>query len=302
MTWLGKILAVLVFILALVWMWFTVTVFVTRANWKAVAEGYKQARQEAVAAREAEYRQYQQEKDALAREVASLKSELASAKKTEAALAKVNQENRRELSQITAALGDYDKRIVQLQSSYDRAIQELNTVRERNATLETERVELVIRREQAERDRQGAQNEAKLARQIADDLARQVDNLVALNQELRASGGTTARGLPGTPGRQAPRAPENVRGTVTAVEGDQVEISIGLDAGVGIGTVLDVYRLTGGGRHLGTLVVTDVRAKSAVGTFQSASGRPVNRLLPEQRPQVNDTVGRLDSNRAMNGR
>jgi hypothetical protein len=302
MTWLGKILAVLVFVLALVWAWFTVTVFVTRTNWKTVAEGYKQGQREAFAARDAEYRQYQQEKDALAREVASLRAELASARTNQAALAKTNQDNRRELDRLTAALGDYDKRIVQLQSVNDRQLQELNAVRERNTTLETERVELVIRREQAERERQGAQNEAKLARQIADDLTRRVEDLTAQNQELRARGGTPSPGLPGPTGRQAPVAPENVRGTVTAAEGDRVEISIGLDAGLGIGTVLDVYRLTGGGRHLGTLVVTDVRAKSAVGTFQSASGRPVNRLLPEQRPQVGDTVGRLDSNRAMNGR
>ena len=56
MTWIGKILTVLVMIAAVVWMFLNVQAFTTRTNWKIEADRYKDAFKKAIDAREADYR------------------------------------------------------------------------------------------------------------------------------------------------------------------------------------------------------------------------------------------------------
>src|SRR5688572_24876827 len=69
MTWLGKILAFVVMILALVWMYFTVNVYVTRTNWKNESAKWRKAYDEAIAARESEHRIHQSSDSAYAQKV-----------------------------------------------------------------------------------------------------------------------------------------------------------------------------------------------------------------------------------------
>ena len=62
----------------------------------------------------------------------------------------------------------------------------------------------------------------------------------------------------------------NLRGEVTDVAGDLLTISVGIDSGMAVGTVLDVYRLEGGGKYLGTVKVTsalNLFSKQAIVTF-----------------------------------
>src|SRR5437764_1227090 len=69
MTWLGKILTTLVFVGALVWAYFNVQTYVTRANWKVESDKYKDAFQKSEAARKAEYARNQSSEDALRRQI-----------------------------------------------------------------------------------------------------------------------------------------------------------------------------------------------------------------------------------------
>ena len=65
----------------------------------------------------------------------------------------------------------------------------------------------------------------------------------------------------------------NLRGEVVDVSGDLLTISIGIDAGLAVGTVLDIYRVEGGARYLGTVRVTDafnLYPKQAVVKFTPA--------------------------------
>src|SRR6185295_11542940 len=55
MTWLGKILTVVIFIGAVFWAYLTVQAFALRTNWKTEAEKYKTAFNEAKTKREDEY-------------------------------------------------------------------------------------------------------------------------------------------------------------------------------------------------------------------------------------------------------
>lgn len=298
MTWLGKILAVVVMLLSLVWMWLTAADYSTRVNWKAQSKVYQDAFKEAVAARQSEHSRHQAEMEALYRTVDSVQKELIARKSELDTLAKANKDNKAELDRLVTAAATADQQVVKIQTTLDATIKELNIVRDRNNKLEVDRQDLTITREQARRDELAAKNESKLARQIAEDLSRQNDDLRALNTELKATGGgrpdsIVARSVD----RGAPPVPENLRGTVIAYDRanapDLVEVSLGLDAGLTFGSKLDIYRLEGGGKHLGTLVVTNVYAKRAVARFEPASGRPLARLKADELPKVGDLVGPL---------
>ena len=139
-----------------------------------------------------------------------------------------------------------------------------------------------------------AQNSEKLAQQIAADNAQRAEALQARVDEIRLRG--SAGGLGGvaplldkTPAAVLP----NLRGEVKDVAGDLVTIPLGIDAGLGVGTVLEIYRTNGGGRYLGTVKVTDafnLYAKQAVVKFTPASGQPLARLRPEELPRKGDLI------------
>jgi hypothetical protein len=89
----------------------------------------------------------------------------------------------------------------------------------------------------------------------------------------------------------------NLRGEVLDVADDLVTISVGIDSGLAVGTVLEIYRLNGGGRYLGTVRVTDafnLYPKQAVVKFTPASGQPLARLRPEDLPKKGDLVKPAD--------
>jgi hypothetical protein len=299
MTWLGKILAIVVMLLSLVWMWLTAADYSTRVSWKAQAKTYQDAFKEAVAARQSEHARHQAELAALYSTVDSSQKELAAMRSELGTLAKANKDNKAELDRLITAAATADQQVVRLQTNIDAMTKELNIVRDRNNRLEADRQELTISREQARRDALAASNEAKLANQIKDDVARQNEELRNENAELRATGGgDPTRAVARSVNKNAPPVPENLRGTVTAYDRanapDLVEISLGLDAGLNFGSELDVYRLEGGGKHLGTLTVTNVYAKKAVAKFKPADpNRPVARLRADELPKVGDIVAPL---------
>src|SRR5688572_9285963 len=65
MTWIGKILTILVMVAALIWMFLNVQTYVTRTNWYAEAKKYREGYNTAIAAREADYRAGQTEIDSM---------------------------------------------------------------------------------------------------------------------------------------------------------------------------------------------------------------------------------------------
>ena len=292
MTWLGKILVFVVMLMALAWVWLTATDYTTRVNWKAQRDAYKKGFDEAVAARDSDYKRHQAELAALNQKSESLEKDLAASKATVDTLARANREAKAKLDEVITATSTVNQTVVQLQTVREALEKELTTVRERNNKLEADRLELTVSREQARRDELAARNDANLANKKYEDLSRQNEDLRNTMAELRANGGRPGPLV----GPRAPTVPENLRGTVTAVEPgapDLVELSIGLDAGLTFGSELDLYRLSGGGKHLGTVVVTHVYAKKAVARFRPADGRPIGRLRPDELPRVGDTVSKL---------
>jgi hypothetical protein len=299
MSWLGKIMTFLVLIGVCVWAHFTVNAYVTRTNWKVRADAYEKALKDSETNRERERRDWESNRDALVRMYTAEKSrgdglekgyeDLKTAARNVDAQYKLIEQNLRETD---VEVKRRDARIKTIQD-------ELADTRSRNSGLEDEKLKLVLAKELADRAALQARLEAEKEQKLR--LAEEV-TVAALKlqvSELKATGGVVggatvvARAIDKIP---AP-LPENIRGTVTHdMVGEFVQISIGIDAGLEVGSRLDIYRETGGGKYLGTLIVTrSLEPKKAVAEFRPARPVPVANLRPDELPKKGDTVGHISA-------
>jgi len=295
MTWLGKILTIVIFIGALVWGYLTIQSHVLATNWKFERDRYKAAYDEARAKRQDDSNRHLAAEDILRRQIAIERARNDSLSKT---IETLSSAAKKEAANFVALQNEFDKgdvNAVKHQANIQTLNAELTAVRERNYSLEDKSVQQAIATEEAKAEMVRAQNSEKLAQQIAADNAQRAENLQVRVDELRAqgSGGGTGSGvLNRLDPKPAPVLP-NLRGRVEDVAGDLVTISVGIDAGVGVGTVLELYRTEGGGRYLGTVKVTDafnLYAKKAVAKFPPASGQALARLRPEELPRKDDLI------------
>lgn len=297
MSWFGKILTFFVFIGAGVWAYFSAAAFVTRTNWQVRADQYKKAFEDSEKFREKEGRAsaaalaaLNQLYDAEKKRVEELDKGLTDVK---ASVAKDDATYKQLLANYTTLQSQANVRDAQVKAIQD----ELKTTRDRNNLLQDQAVALVLLKEAADRAKLGADNDARLARAIADENAKRIETLTALVTELRQTGGGggTATVLRSVERAPAP-LPENIRGTVEAnMSADGfVLINIGIDVGLEPGSKLDVYRETGGGKYLGTLIVTGtLRPKQAVAEFRPARPVGLTQLRSDELPKVGDVVGRV---------
>ncbi|HEV3386776.1 MAG TPA: SUMF1/EgtB/PvdO family nonheme iron enzyme [Gemmata sp.] len=82
----------------------------------------------------------------------------------------------------------------------------------------------------------------------------------------------------------------NLRGEVERAQGDLVQLSTVVDAGLSKNTVLELWRNEGGWRYLGTVRVIDVYPKQAIAVFTPARAIPFSQLRPEELPKKGDQV------------
>jgi hypothetical protein len=178
-----------------------------------------------------------------------------------------------------------DPEVTLLKARLEAQAKELQALKKRVEELENERIKLTLDKEAALRAALTAENGQKLARAIADDYAKKIEELTVKVRELK---GPEA---PGPRPREKP-APAQLRGAVTRVEGEFILVNIGIDAGLEPGTALEVIRIDGKNESsLGTIVITrSVYPKEAVGTFTPARKVPLAKLKPEELPRKGDTV------------
>lgn len=296
MSWLGKIMTWLVLIGSVVWGYFTVNAYVTRVNWKTRADTYEKAFKESEAAREKEFRDNQLARAAAMRMYVAERDRADQAQaaldNVQAASRKVDKEYKEIEEKLIETKTGRETRDARLKTFQD----EIDNTRKRNALLEDKLVAQILEREKAERARVEAVNEAKFANALAAENAKKIEELTALVTDLKQTGGVSGVAAVNRAINKVPAPlPENIRGTVTRdmVDG-LVQISIGIDAGLDVGSRLDVYRETGEGKYLGTLVVTkSLYPKEAVATFIPARAVPISQLRPDELPRKNDTVGKL---------
>jgi len=294
MSWLGKILAVLVMVMAVAGMWFTASAFSLRTNWKLQADIYKEAYEKADKARKSEYELYLSKQDALSRQLSSEQASVASLTKrlTEADL--IKDENVKKMALLEATIKDSDIRAVELQANLKASIDETKSLRDRNNELENKSVQLVRERQDSERGRLEAVIQARQADSARKILEQKADDLQAQLTDLKTSGGSGSASVQNRLNKPPAAIPDGLRGTVTAVANTGiVVVSVGLDAGLAVGSVVDVFR-EDAGRYLGTITIQDVHAKNAVGTFKpSDPRRTLKQLRPEELPKVGDTIGKV---------
>lgn len=293
MSWLGKIMAFLVLIASVVWMALTVNVYVTRTNWKARVDAAEKALKESEANRRTELNDSRSDREKLVRLLEAERSRTTDLNKSHADLSASSSKSAEDFKKLTDNYAAVEQSARLAQAQLTGALAELQDVRKRNTALEDNRVQLVLAKETAERERLRAENDAKLSRAIADDNAGRVAALQAQVTELKQSGGSTTAAVLRNVNKVPAPLPDNIRGTVTRdIAGEFVEISIGIDAGLEPGSRLDVYRETNGGQYLGTLVVTkSVYPKSAVAEFRPARQVSLAQLRPEELPRKGDQVG-----------
>jgi alanyl-tRNA synthetase len=295
MTWFGKILTFVVLVGSILWMFLTTQAFVARTNWKKRADDYKAAYEEVVKARESEYRRGQASEDSLKRLLLAETTKSTDALKEVDALKTASAKVNAELATLQENYNKADVQATKLQANVDNSLKELDTVRKRTNDLENEAVALVLATEAAKKEEVKAKNQARLALAIADDNAKKVEELALKVSELRASGGGGAQAqVLRSVTKPPPPVLGNLRGQVTNVSGELLTISVGIDAGMAVGTVLDVIRLEGGGKYIGTVKVTsalNLFPKQAIVTFTPARRDvPMDRLPIGDLPKSGDQV------------
>jgi hypothetical protein len=301
MTWLGKILAFFILIGALAWMYLSVQAYVLRTNWKVEADRWRQAYEQIRSAREAEYQRFRSTEDALRRQ---LLAEQRRSKELEKSVADLTSRVARDADatrNLQKLYEEADVKAVQLQASRDALIKEVSSVRSRNEQLENDRQRLIVSAEEARREAVRARISERAAQFVAEQNATLVEELRErirqLSRNLIAGGSNVPSAVRELDKPPPPPLP-NLRGEVTAVQGDLVVLSIGYEAGLNVGTELDLYRTEGQPRYLGTVKITsaaNLYPKQAVATFIPARNVPFNRLTPEEKPRKGDLVKPAES-------
>ncbi|AMV29796.1 hypothetical protein VT84_35715 [Gemmata sp. SH-PL17] len=293
MSWLGKILTFLVLIASLVWAYFTVNVYATRTNWKARADAYEKALKLSEANRDAELVSTRAEKEQLVRQLETEKGRNAELNNKYDELEARSKKGDDDFKKATDTIRATAANAALMIASEKVTLGELTNTRKRNTELEGKVVALVLALQTAERERLRAENDSKLQRSFAEDNARKILELTDLVAQLRQTGGSGTAAVLRSIDKAPAALPDNTRGTVLRDAANEfVQISIGIDAGLEPGSRLDVYRESGGGQYLGTLVVTkSLHPKQAVAEFRPARRVPVSQLRPDELPRKGDTVG-----------
>jgi predicted Holliday junction resolvase-like endonuclease len=291
MTWFGKILTFVVMVMAVVTMYFMAQAFATRTAWKERADDAAAKLRESEKSRAAEQRAHQTEVDAL-RQLAGVETkrryDLEASNKT---LAVGVDSFREDYGKSLRLYEQSDVKAVQQGANLTQTLGELETNRKQITILQNESAQKQIELEGARREATKANNAARLALALADDNARKVEELQQRVNELRAQGGGPRDALRDL-SKPPPPLLANTRGEVTHVDGDLLVVSIGIDSGLAVNTVLEVSR--GDGTYLGTAKVTDVGGlfpKQAIVVFTPARGNvPFDKLPAAALPRKGDLV------------
>lgn len=296
MTWLGKILTVLVLLGSVVAVAFTTQAYVTRTNWKKRAETYKLAYEKANQRADAERKGRIADAanaDVLIK-VASQEAEVQGQQ-----IAALTVDSTGTMQRITGLAGRVTNRhtdVMGYEAAAKALIDREQAIRAEKVTLSSANADLQFALDKAGLDMRNA--EARAATYLFQvefrdrQLKRTQEELEQARRQLQdrsLAGGRTESFNPDR--RPAKPLEPGTRGTVVAYEGGLMVVGLGLDQGVAPGTVLNVRRPGGDQRYLGRAVVGEtVRQKQAVAAFEPQSGRPLRSLTPDEVPAAGDVV------------
>jgi hypothetical protein len=265
MTAFGKILAFLNLIFAVLTAGLIGMVYLTRTNWH---QAYTQIQAQAVAA-DASYKQLLQTemnearaKEQQARDANSKRDEVQ--KQLDTAKTEVEQLK----AQIAATQRTNDRETENVKAMTAEIERRRNEVKQLNDTLQARETRLRDLETQLTKVRDDyVQYKLKY-----DQLSERNQNLMGLYEGaskelafLKRAGLTAPTGIVKAP------PPDQVRGTIKAIDGSLATISVGSDSGVNKDNLLYIYRLTPKPEYLGELVILSVTPFEAVGRIKPAS-------------------------------
>ena len=166
---------------------------------------------------------------------------------------------------------------------------EVEKLKQENAELRKRNAELTRQAELALKDAAAAGEIARKALLLAEERLKKIEELATTVVKMRVGNGWFPFVLPQKP----PTLAVGARGQVNRVIGDQLELDIGLDAGLEVGMVVDVYRVENGGKYLGTAEVMSTELlfpKRAILTFTPANKKRLDQLKPGELPRKGDEV------------
>ncbi|MGL4423464.1 MAG: hypothetical protein ACRCZF_22600 [Gemmataceae bacterium] len=283
MTILGKILLFFVLFISLFWNYLTINAYVTRTNWAEVAK-----REKANAKLAEENASYQrklaeQTRDGSNATIAMLQQRIKTLEQSNETLAKDAAEAKKSLNDKLAADQVQEPKDKLLQTNIQKLEMQNDDLQKRLSEEERARNDAVVAAERAKADALKADLDKKAALNRADGLEQ---NLLKTTDELMdAKAGRTRQGVGAA--RTAP--PEDFKATVTSVDGDLVEIDLGLNAKLQKGAQLNVFRVKPQGKYLGTIVIIQVDPFGAVGRFTPPVG--VLKAAADDLPRKDDIVG-----------
>lgn len=259
---LGKILVFVNLVFSLLTAGLIIVVFTTRENWRQayqksqnnmlVVQAAAKADVDAADARVAEkdklYQALDREKKAA--EAAKVKTEedLKKAKDDLVAFQKSHDKNTTNIDATTQELNRRKTEVEALQKLLAEREQKITNIDLQMATLRDQKVQFEV--------------QYKAAKEKLTSLMSQNEALVKENSQLKAQLGNIQT-QPSAVTKTVP--PEDARGTVKTVQNDLATITIGTDAGVNVGNVLQVYRTRPQPEYLGTLTILAATPNEAVG-------------------------------------
>lgn len=283
MTAIGKILVFFVLILSLIWNALVVNAYVTRTNYKNALD--KAEKQLVLAADAANYERKRADESRAASDatVAQLNKEIVRLQTSEATY-KLNSENF--AKQVADNEADKDKRNTDEQTrtaNVNTLTSQVELLRKSVTQLDKDLNDSVISREKALNDKLQADIDRDGALRRAEERENQ---LLTANDQLN-----TIKSGVGATGIRIPQTDPGLQAKVKSVSGDQVEISLGSNAKLQKGAVLQVWRYLPEAKFVGSITITSVDPFSAVGRFIPRAG--VSRPTADDLPKADDTVGVL---------
>ncbi|HJZ54462.1 MAG TPA: hypothetical protein VKE74_05865, partial [Gemmataceae bacterium] len=164
MTWLGKILAVMVLLLSLVWVWLTAVTFATRTNWKTRYDEVQASLKKSEDYRVEENARAQNRIAELTKQLADERSRTDTVSAQNTSLADANKQNIVDYGVLVARINKADPDAVTLRANLQAALSELDSSRKRSAALEEEGKDMRVALQKALNEKAAAEADAKQAR------------------------------------------------------------------------------------------------------------------------------------------
>lgn len=286
MTAFGKLLVFVVLLLSLVWNGLVVNAYVTRSNWRAEAEKYRKAYDEASTSAKNLDALVKEERKAADDSRAVLRAEQERLYKLHADVEKQYQELDKQIKEKQADVIKLTAAQKALQGNIEALQKQVELQTGVIAAKEKQLTDLVRTTEDAKSEMVKATLERDSQLQRAERFAETIRKLDDQLAETKALGGRAPGGLD----VRLP-APVGFRGTVRKYTGDAkegyVSLTPGLDAGLRVGAVLTVFRTTPTAKYVGKVIVTQADPKEAVGKFIPPPG---SKLGADDLPKIDDEL------------